>query len=132
MFWSNGIATLHHADARNIPLPDKSVHMCVTSPPYYGLRNYALGGWEGGDAECSHSLGMPQEGEWSTFRSKRYINNATFNSEQSKDNTCGLCGATQSPEGIGLEPTLAEHLENIVLQWRGRCGVCCAMTEVSG
>ena len=30
------------------------------------------------------------------------------------NNTCGLCGAVQTPAGIGLEPTLAEHLDNIV------------------
>ena len=29
-----------NADARKIPLPDKSVNMCVTSPPYWGLRSY--------------------------------------------------------------------------------------------
>lgn len=28
------------ADARKIPLKDKSVHCCVTSPPYWGLRDY--------------------------------------------------------------------------------------------
>ena len=42
-YWTNGIATLYHADAREIPLPDKSVHCCVTSPPYFSLRDYALG-----------------------------------------------------------------------------------------
>ena len=42
-YWSNGIATLYHADARGIPLPDKSVHCCVTSPPYFSLRDYSLG-----------------------------------------------------------------------------------------
>jgi len=31
------------ADARQIPLADESVHMCVTSPPYWGLRDYGLG-----------------------------------------------------------------------------------------
>jgi len=29
-----------NANALHIPLPDKSVQMCVTSPPYYGLRDY--------------------------------------------------------------------------------------------
>ena len=33
-FWTNGMAELYHADARNIPLLDKSVHCVVTSPPY--------------------------------------------------------------------------------------------------
>ena len=41
-YWSNGVATLHQADARAIPLPDGSVHCCVTSPPYFGLRDYNL------------------------------------------------------------------------------------------
>ena len=29
-----------NADARHIPLVDNSVHCCVTSPPYYKLRDY--------------------------------------------------------------------------------------------
>lgn len=29
-----------NADARSIPLQDRSVQCCVTSPPYFGLRNY--------------------------------------------------------------------------------------------
>src|SRR5512142_3185366 len=27
----------------------------VTSPPYWGLRDYGTGAWEGGDAECDHT-----------------------------------------------------------------------------
>lgn len=36
--------TLIQADARRIPLPDKSVHCVVTSPPYLGLRDYGVAG----------------------------------------------------------------------------------------
>ena len=32
------------ADARRIPLADKSVQCCVTSPPYWGLRDYGVSG----------------------------------------------------------------------------------------
>src|SRR5690348_9982756 len=32
------------ADAREIPLADQSVHCCITSPPYWGLRDYGLTG----------------------------------------------------------------------------------------
>lgn len=35
---------LIQADARSIPLKDKSVQCCVTSPPYWGLRDYGVGG----------------------------------------------------------------------------------------
>jgi DNA modification methylase len=33
-----------NADARAIPLADKSVHTVVTSPPYWGLRDYGVEG----------------------------------------------------------------------------------------
>ena len=35
-------------------LPDASVHCAVTSPPYFGLRDYGTARWEGGDAGCDH------------------------------------------------------------------------------
>ena len=43
---------LLHGDCRNvlITLPDKSVHCCVTSPPYFGLRDYGHGGQIGLEA----------------------------------------------------------------------------------
>ena len=31
-------------DARRLPLADESVHCCVTSPPYFGLRDYQVSG----------------------------------------------------------------------------------------
>jgi site-specific DNA-methyltransferase (adenine-specific) len=37
-------ALLINANALNIPLADKSVQCVVTSPPYYGLRDYGVGG----------------------------------------------------------------------------------------
>src|SRR3990172_6811472 len=32
------------ADARALPLRDESVDCCVTSPPYWGLRDYGVAG----------------------------------------------------------------------------------------
>ena len=40
--WTNGLTALYQADAREIPLPDRSVHCVVTSPPYWGLRDYGI------------------------------------------------------------------------------------------
>ena len=34
--------------------PDECVDCVVTSPPYWGLRDYGTASWEGGDAECDH------------------------------------------------------------------------------
>src|SRR5712691_7855572 len=38
-------------------LPSESVHCCVTSPPYWGLRDYKIPPsiW-GGDATCEHAF----------------------------------------------------------------------------
>lgn len=35
-------------------LPAGFVHTCVTSPPYFGLRDYGSGRWEGGDPSHDH------------------------------------------------------------------------------
>ena len=41
-----GDATLYYGDALECltALPDESVHCCVTSPPYWGLRDYGVSG----------------------------------------------------------------------------------------
>lgn len=36
-------AVIIRADARHIPLADKSIQCVVTSPPYWGLRSYGIG-----------------------------------------------------------------------------------------
>ena len=48
-------------DARNLPLADESGYTCVTSPPYWGLRQYEgvePSVWGGG--ECEHVWGETQ------------------------------------------------------------------------
>ncbi len=40
--FDNGFSSLHHTDARCLPLEDESVHCVVTSPPYWGLRDYGI------------------------------------------------------------------------------------------
>lgn len=86
-------------------LPEKSVQCVVTSPPYWGLRDYGTGTWIGGDPGCDH-LGEP-------MRTKANINancgtgtdvkNAV--GRQPMGQTCGKCGATREDHQIGLEPT---------------------------
>lgn len=53
--------TIHVGDCREVlkTLPDKSVHACVTSPPYFGLRDYDVDdqiGQEGSLAEYVETL----------------------------------------------------------------------------
>ena len=109
--WSNGVAELHHGDARELPVADGSVHCVVTSPPYWGLRDYGLGEWEGGDAECDHFVPATEHGPGVTGGTHHLQSGG---STLWPKNTCGKCGAVKQPAGIGLEPTLAEHIDNIV------------------
>ena len=119
-YWDNGVARLYEADAREIPLPDGSVHCVVTSPPYWGLRDYGLGDWQGGDSGCGHESKVsdrqaPHGLDDRAPETAAYGGNAR---EPWPSGVCGLCGATQAPAGIGLEPTIAEHLENLVAVFR--------------
>src|SRR5690348_15687074 len=50
-----------HADclAYMPTMPPESVHCCLSSPPYFGLRDYQTGSWVGGDPDCGHLKGSP-------------------------------------------------------------------------
>ena len=115
-YWTNGVSTLHHADAREIPLPDASAHCVVTSPPYWGLRDYGLLGWEGGDAECHHAFGRvgSARADGVVDESKAVRNRDGAGPAPTE---C-QCGALQVAAGIGLEPTLGEWVANIVAVMR--------------
>src|SRR5437879_3809734 len=48
-------------------LASDSVHCVVSSPPFWGLRDYGTAQWEGGDPACDHK-GSPRYGSSSTLR----------------------------------------------------------------
>ncbi len=49
-YFQDDMITLLHGDCRNVlkTLEPESVQECVTSPPYFGLRDYNTAEWEGG------------------------------------------------------------------------------------
>ena len=51
-YYSDETVTLHHGDALTVlrTLPDASVDCCVTSPPYFGLRDYGVDGQMGAES----------------------------------------------------------------------------------
>lgn len=94
-------------------LPDNSVDCCVTSPPYYALRDYGTGHWEGGDPNCPHyrtskvseltatgHKGMQEKGE--------AVGDAIYKT------VCPKCGAVRVDKQIGLEETPEEYIEKLV------------------
>ena len=94
-------------------MPDESVHCVVTSPPYFGLRDYGTASWEGGDPACDH-LGPPMR-----TNAKPTDNSSTFHGGTSRANepmgkSCNKCGATRTDKQIGLEPTPVEFVAVMV------------------
>jgi DNA modification methylase len=125
--------TLYHGDNLDVlrTLPDKSVHMCATSPPFYGLRDYGTGEWEGGQPDCDHAAGRKNSDHASTdptgydvayaaggrdnawFRSSKYMSQG----DPPKDE-CGKCGARRVDRQIGLEETPDQWVERLVAVFR--------------
>ena len=85
-------------------LPDKSVQMCCTSPPYYNLRDYSTAKWIDGDPNCDHQ--MPRN----TTRHRPDDKSATnAGSNPATWKTCGKCGAVRaSSSWTGGDP-ICEH-----------------------
>jgi DNA modification methylase len=94
-------------------LPDQSIDCCVTSPPFFGLRDYKTGSWEGGDPVCTHS-----SGRGTNVRQTKHPNADNYPASaphRGGDSTkCGRCGAIRIDEQIGLENTPAMYVEKLV------------------
>jgi DNA modification methylase len=97
-------------------LPDKSVHTCVCSPPYWGLRDYGTGTWEGGDAACAHDPGGMKQ----VPQTKHPAASASITSggNRGAGRTCLKCGATRADQQLGLEATPEEYVANMVAVFR--------------
>jgi len=113
-YWDNGMTRLYHANARSLPIPDNSVDCVCTSPPYWGLRDYGLGEWEGGNSDCDH---IRVQGDISKSTAG-YNANTNHAQEPWPNKTCGKCGAIRVDDGIGLEPTPDAYCANMVEVFR--------------
>lgn len=78
-------------------IPSESVHVCVTSPPYWGLRDYGTGYFDCGvvgSVDCSHGF--------------------VYLSDELEESKCGRCGAPYIDNQLGLEETPEAFVENVV------------------
>ncbi len=106
---------LINANALHIPLADGSVHTIVTSPPYYGLRDYGTAKWEGGDPDCKHYIAGDGEPGITHAGEKQQTNHGSM--RVAKD-ICPHCGATRIDEQIGLEQTPDAYIAILVEVFR--------------
>ena len=96
-------------------LPGESVHCVVTSPPYWNLRDYGTGTWEGGDAACRHRRDNVRPDHSGSRRLSTKGTQATAAAAGSPfREVCGLCGARRVDAQIGLEPTPQEYVDKLV------------------
>lgn len=96
-------------------LPDESVHCCVSSPPYWGLRDYGTGQWVGGDPACAHRSPTMREGR-NEDRAKLAGSAATnaYQNILAHNARCGKCGAVKQDQQIGLEPSFDAHMASLL------------------
>ena len=87
-------------------LPDKSIQMCVTSPPYWALRDYGTSEWEGGDPNCDHIEILGGRGEKSKIQKSSH-GTQTYQYK----NECKKCGAKRKDNQLGLEDTPEEFIK---------------------
>ena len=95
-------------------LPDQSVNCCVTSPPYFGLRDYGTASWEGGDSSCDHSTARSRGDDIKTGDKQ----GTSAGSQPNTQRTCATCGAVRIDNQIGLEPTPQEFVDSLVAVFR--------------
>lgn len=120
-------------------LPAQSVHCVVTSPPYWGLRDYGTGQWEGGNPECDHlqaiekrkaasgtsTLGYPSDGGQRRITDdNQYF---TGSKQQQYKDQCKKCGARRVDMQIGSEPS-----PDCLTRGQAQCGRCfvCSLVAV--
>lgn len=94
-------------------LPDESVNCCVTSPPYYALRDYMTGHWEGGDPNCPHYRTSKKSDKTITGHKAMSEHDSPVGDAIYKS-VCPLCGAVRVDEQIGLEETPEEYIQKLV------------------
>ena len=90
-------------------MPGGCVHTCITSPPYWNLRDYGTASWVGGDVECDHRHQHGGEGVASV---KQNSSVGTQTLQYRED--CPLCGAKRTDKQLGLEPTPEKFISNMV------------------
>lgn len=91
-----------------------SVQCCITSPPYYGLRDYGTAQWIGGDPKCQHEI-ITRNWRPGT---KQGTNRGSSRAGMAGKNECRHCGARRDDKQIGLERTPEQYVAELVNVFR--------------
>ena len=114
-------------------IPDETVDVVCTSPPYWGLRDYGTGKWEGGDLNCDHKSAKERSRyDYSMANSKIQDGSRTGTDAPKWKSVCPDCGAKRIDLQLGMEPDFHDYLAKLntlmrelrrVLKKTGTCWV---------
>jgi DNA modification methylase len=114
---------IEHSDALSLlrELPDDWAQTCITSPPYWGLRDYGLrpSTW-GGTPRCRHAWGPAQRGKRSDLlptERTRSDGRLDLDGRQGQAGLLGgrFCQRCEAWQGcLGLEPTPELYIEHLL------------------
>lgn len=88
------------------------IDCCVTSPPYYGLRDYGTGTWVGGDPDCPHRRLSKYSPSTQTGHAQEELRGNV--GDAIYKTVCPLCGAVRVDKQIGLEETPEQYIKKLV------------------
>ncbi len=123
---SPGAVGVHIGDAKAVlrELPSSSVDACVTSPPYWGLRDYGVSPtvW-GGDPTCSHAWGTGERGRRKDLLPVDQTSVGRIGPDDRQGRApcnggryCRTCAAWLGC--LGLEPSPEQYVANLVAVFR--------------
>lgn len=93
-------------------IPDESIDCIVTSPPYWGLRDYGTAQWKEGDIDCNH-INYSVIGGQNECSKKQHSNKGTQLIQYI--NVCKRCGAKRIDFQLGIENTFQEYINNLCI-----------------
>lgn len=98
-------------------LPADSVHCCMTSPPYWGLRDYKIepSVW-GGEADCGHRWGDEHRRTSKTRNGSIGKHSSPDGRDAGAGQFCQRCHAWRG--ALGLEPSIELYVEHTVQVFR--------------
>ena len=133
-FYANNRICLWQGDVLETlrQLPAESVHCCVTSPPYWGLRSYGTEAqvW-GARNGCEHEWGTERYDHSQADTASGIEGSPRLGNQYiaSRGQLCSLCGAWRGD--LGLEPRRT-CTSSTLSRCSETCGACCGPTAPVG
>ncbi len=118
-YYDDEVVQIYCGDCRDMSaVPDASVQCVITSPPYWGLRDYGTATWEGGDPSCGHDPADTPQRRGLLRSTLQGGKQTTGHQREGYKAVCARCGAVRVDNQLGLELTPEEYIGEIVAIFR--------------